>query len=180
MNEQNQLLKTEGIIASSSAICSANFTQLKAVSLWEPWATGMALNLKRNETRSWPTAYRGPLAICSAKRPLDQVGLAVARENGISLHALRFGCVLCVVELFDCVKAEVFLSGMLELTEQEQALGNYTYGRWIWRTRNCRPLETPVPVIGRQGFWTLPPETVALINANLSNDGAMPRRQTEK
>lgn len=144
-------------------------TQLKAISLWEPWATGMALELKRNETRSWPTAFRGDLAICSAKRSLDQDCLAVARENGIPITALRFGFVLCVVEMFDCAKSEAFLSGMIELTEQEQALGNYTYGRWIWRTRNCRRLETPVPVVGRQGFWTLPPETLALVKANLPN-----------
>ena len=174
MNEQNQPLKTEGVIASSSAICSANWSQLKAISLWEPWATGMALELKRNETRSWPTAHRGPLAICSAKRPLDQDGLAVARENGIPIASLRFGCVLCVVEVFDCAKSEAFLSGMIELPEQEQALGDYTYGRWIWRTRNCRRLELPVPVVGHQGFWTLPPETLALVKANLPNDKLTP------
>lgn len=145
---------------------------MKAISLWNPWADAMRLALKRNETRSWPTSHRGDLVICSAKRSLDQDGLAVAREQNISLNGMKFGVALCVVELYDCVKAEAFLSGMLELTEQEQALGNYAYGRWIWRTRNCRPLETPVPVVGRQGFWTLPPETVALIDANLSNEKA--------
>ena len=142
---------------------------MKAISLWNPWADAMRLALKRNETRSWPTGHRGDLVICSAKRPLDQIGLAVAREQNVPLTGMKFGVALCVVELFDCVKAEAYLSGMLELSEQEQSLGDYTYGRWIWRTRNCRPLNTPIPVIGRQGFWTLPPETVALINANLSN-----------
>jgi hypothetical protein len=132
---------------------------MKAISLWEPWASAIALDLKHNETRGWPTAYRGDLAICSAKRPLGDDERAVARENGIPMGALKFGFVLCVVELFECVKAEAFLSGKIELSDQEKNLGDYTYGRWIWRTRNLRRLKAPVPVIGHQGFFLLPPET---------------------
>lgn len=147
---------------------------MKAISLWNPWADAMRLELKRNETRSWPTNHRGDLVICSAKRALDGAGLALAQEQNIAVTG--FGFALCVVELFDCVKSEAFLSGMLELSEQEQTLGNYTYGRWIWRTRNCRPIETLIPVIGRQQLWTLSPETSALINANLSNSQAKTRR----
>jgi len=37
---------------------------LKALSLWQPWASLMALGVKRIETRSWQTQHRGPLIIC--------------------------------------------------------------------------------------------------------------------
>jgi hypothetical protein len=40
---------------------------MKALSLTQPWATLVALGAKRIETRSWPTQYRGPLAIHAAK-----------------------------------------------------------------------------------------------------------------
>ena len=40
---------------------------MKAISLWQPWASAMALGLKRNETRSWETLVRGPIAIHAAK-----------------------------------------------------------------------------------------------------------------
>jgi activating signal cointegrator 1 len=40
---------------------------VKALTLTQPWATLVALGAKRIETRSWPTAYRGPLAIHAAK-----------------------------------------------------------------------------------------------------------------
>jgi hypothetical protein len=40
---------------------------VKAISLWEPWATFMAIGAKLNETRSWPAAYRGDLVICATK-----------------------------------------------------------------------------------------------------------------
>lgn len=41
---------------------------MKALSLWQPWATLIAVGQKRIETRHWPTTYRGPLAIHATKR----------------------------------------------------------------------------------------------------------------
>jgi activating signal cointegrator 1 len=40
---------------------------MKAITLTQPWATLVAIGAKRIETRSWPTNYRGPLAIHAAK-----------------------------------------------------------------------------------------------------------------
>jgi hypothetical protein len=36
---------------------------MKAITLYQPWATLVAMGKKRIETRSWSTNYRGPLAI---------------------------------------------------------------------------------------------------------------------
>lgn len=41
---------------------------MKALTLWQPWATLVALGVKTIETRSWSTSYRGPLAIHAAKK----------------------------------------------------------------------------------------------------------------
>jgi len=41
--------------------------RVKAISVWEPWASWMRAGLKRNETRDWPMSYRGPLLIYAAK-----------------------------------------------------------------------------------------------------------------
>jgi hypothetical protein len=41
---------------------------VKALSLWQPWASLVALGVKTIETRSWSTSYRGPLAIHASKR----------------------------------------------------------------------------------------------------------------
>ena len=41
---------------------------MKALSLWQPWASAIACGSKTVETRSWSTKYRGPLAIHAAKR----------------------------------------------------------------------------------------------------------------
>ncbi|RYX84273.1 ASCH domain-containing protein [bacterium] len=40
---------------------------MKAISLWQPWASLIAIGAKRVETRGWSTSYRGPLAIHAAK-----------------------------------------------------------------------------------------------------------------
>lgn len=40
---------------------------MKILSLWEPWASLMAIGAKKIETRSWSTDYRGWLAIHAAK-----------------------------------------------------------------------------------------------------------------
>lgn len=41
---------------------------MKAITLWQPWATLVAIGAKKIETRSWSTSYHGPLAIHAAIR----------------------------------------------------------------------------------------------------------------
>ena len=42
--------------------------EYRAISLHQPWASLVALGIKRYETRSWSTKFRGKLLICSAKK----------------------------------------------------------------------------------------------------------------
>jgi len=39
---------------------------MKAITLWQPWASLIACGAKKYETRSWSTSYRGPIAIHAA------------------------------------------------------------------------------------------------------------------
>jgi hypothetical protein len=142
---------------------------MKAISLWQPHASFMAIDFKKNETRGWPTKYRGDIAICSSKRVARYGEFGEEIEQLIfrcstslraqpypmmayekTPHLLPLGFVLCIVEIFDCVPSEKVKPRPLEML-----LGNYTPGRFAWLTRNCRRLSKPVPVIGRQGFFNL-------------------------
>lgn len=107
----------------------------------------MAEGLKRNETRSWQTSYRGELAIHAAKRQPRPQDYPV---EWLYLEALKrpAGAVLCVVDLVGCVRAED-----LAPTAEEAKWGDYSPGRCIWVTRNCRPLREPWMMIGHQGLW---------------------------
>jgi activating signal cointegrator 1 len=43
---------------------------IPVLTLWQPWASLVALGVKTIETRSWSTKYRGPIAIhAAARRP---------------------------------------------------------------------------------------------------------------
>jgi hypothetical protein len=130
---------------------------MKAISLWEPWATAMALGLKHYETRSWPTTHRGRLAICSAKRPLDEVGIALCEEFMINTAALQFGVVLCVVNVTGCQPSEHFGDGRaFPLLGAEESWGNYSHGRYVWTSNDLMAIHSPVKVTGRQGLFELP------------------------
>lgn len=45
--------------------------QVKAISLWQPWASLIAMGAKKVETRGWATSYRGPMVIHAAKTPRE-------------------------------------------------------------------------------------------------------------
>lgn len=127
----------------------------------------MAYERKKNETRSWDTAYRGELAICASKRipPVEEFVLmgGKAHEYGAMLKITPFGCVVCVVDLCDVVKTEHCVG----ITDEERSHGDYTRFRFAWITENCKRLLTPVPVIGRQGLFNLPPDVEAKVRAQL-------------
>ena len=40
---------------------------MKAITIWQPWASLLVSGRKRYETRSWATSYRGPIAIHAAR-----------------------------------------------------------------------------------------------------------------
>lgn len=134
----------------------------KALSLWEPWATAMRLGVKQNETRSWPTSYRGDLIICASKRKMTEEDLETLAEyvpEAPYPYAAPYGCAICIVELMDCVPSAIFHGERsISLPFREVALGDYTIGRWVWRTHNLRPLKEPVPIKGHQGLWIPSPE----------------------
>lgn len=128
---------------------------MKALSIWEPWGSAMGVGAKHNETRSWPTGYRGPLAICASKRPVDALGLSLIRRARMDDFDIepRPGYCVAVVDLVDCVK---ITPGFIDPNSLEAALGDYTPGRWAWVTSNPRPLHPGVMVIGRQGLFDVP------------------------
>ncbi len=85
---------------------------MKAITLWQPWATLVAIGAKRFETRSWSTHYRGPLAIHAAKTSRDikryrgrpKIEEALARA-GCSFDTLPRGVVVCAARLVEPVPA---------------------------------------------------------------------------
>ena len=125
--------------------------KVRAISLWEPWASLMRAGYKHNETRSWATSHRGPLLICAAK---THAGLTKETEFAIPLLStvgLNFGKAVALVNVVDCVKTE----GACNPNTREYSLGNYTPGRYAWITEPMDVTFKPFPVKGQQGFFNV-------------------------
>ncbi|WP_270172749.1 ASCH domain-containing protein [Paenibacillus sp. SYP-B4298] len=142
---------------------------MKAFTVWQPWATLIALLLKVNETRSWPTRYRGPIAIHAGKR-IDRAACerepikSVLASHGYTADNLPTGAVVATATLAECYPINVggvtFAStvdenGLIlqEYTGNEFMFGNYEIGRYAWRLTDAQMLPEPIPAKGQQGLW---------------------------
>ena len=130
---------------------------IKALSLWQPWASLVALGAKRIETRHWGTRYRGPLAIHAAKRwtreELSKTSLFRYRVPSLP-EAPPLGAVVGVVNLVDCV--QMTAAWIESVDEDEERFGHYAIARWGWMLEDARALASPVPLRGRQGLFSVP------------------------
>ncbi len=161
---------------------------MRAISLWQPWATAVAVRAKRIETRHWSTDYRGPLLIHAAKRCnktemrdyagdrhwLDALRPAGATQAGCAplWELLPLGAVVAVCNLVDCRPSESFTTMELDGLRRhegepqhwgwsERMMGNFEPGRFGWVLDNIHPLRQPIPFKGGQSFFDVPRFLVA-------------------
>lgn len=151
---------------------------MKALSLWQPWASLVALGGKRVETRSWRTHYRGPLLIhATARSRRDILSGTFVEEAAQVLGVADFAplprsAVLAIADLVDCVQIGVGSVGCpacaawapheTRCAKREHLFGDYTPGRWAWVLRNVRPVRDPILCPGGQRLWTPPPDVLLL------------------
>lgn len=126
---------------------------MKAITLWQPWASLCFTGWKNHETRHWPTFYRGPLAIHAAKRPCpiidgDLEELLTDEFGGHWAMDLPRGAVLGTVRLANCYSTEAF-----DADAPERLCGDWTPGRYAWRFEDQTLFDRPIPAKGAQGFF---------------------------
>jgi hypothetical protein len=130
---------------------------MRAISLWQPYASAIALGLKRIETRHWSTNYRGPIAIHAAKRWTREQREFCATEHSLGRlpNRLPFGAIVAVAVLEDCVPTWHCKQSVGAV---EKIYGDFTDGRYGWQLSHVRALQEPVPFRGAQGFFSVPDE----------------------
>lgn len=144
---------------------------MKAITLWQPWASLIAHQLKQVETRSWSTEYRGLLAIHAGKRfntyqkhltlhdprfrdPLKRAGALLGAKPPLPL-----GKVVAIVELTDV--RQITWNNRPQQESAEFTFGDFTPGRFMWFLKLIQRLEKPIPARGYQGLWGWsPPESL--------------------
>ncbi|NJM67812.1 MAG: ASCH domain-containing protein [Acaryochloris sp. RU_4_1] len=142
---------------------------MKIITIWQPWATLIALGLKQYETRSWGTDYRGGLAIHAAKRQIDPDGkyaISQALElTGGKVPRLRrdypLGCIVAIADLVDCKRMTPLL--ICKQTDLELAVGYWQAGRFAWQLDNIVALPDPIPYRGSQGLCDVRPEVLEIL-----------------
>ena len=132
---------------------------MKAISLYEPWATLIALGKKRFETRSWNTMYRGPLLICASLKqpPLAKI-IGVLYRAGITLDELNPGRAVALVDLITVLRTnDIVIQGKsIDQNwpqENELYFGDFSPDRYVWKLKNIRRFVNPPLVKGRQGLF---------------------------
>ena len=149
---------------------------VKCLTLTDPWAELIALGVKKLETRSWPTDYRGPLAIhvsstfpAEAEELCDEEPFTTALyDGGFQKHQLSgrrtrnawkfpLGCVVAVAWLEDVYQLPSLLFHEQLPTEPELSFGNYAPGRFVWSLPMVYKPSSPIRASGTLGLWDWEP-----------------------
>ncbi|SDD63224.1 ASCH domain-containing protein [Sporomusa acidovorans] len=124
---------------------------MKAITILQPWASLIACGAKKIETRSWPTKYRGPIAIHAGKGWTMDRRKITYREtfhsalwpnmtkqelmlNGYGrTKLLPVGAVIAIADLVDCQRVVLrvkmknsgqFVINYAELENRNKVAGN--------------------------------------------------------
>lgn len=115
---------------------------MKALTITQPYAEIIARGEKPIENRTWPTSYRGPLAI-HAGQSRDWLN-----PDDLTQYDIVFGAIVATATLVDCVRLAHLPD---HLKDHEHA-----NGPWCWLLADIVRLTPPVPCRGAQGLWALP------------------------
>lgn len=140
--------------------------RLPVITLWQPWASLCFVSdpdlRKELETRGYPPPLKyvgGDIAIhAAATFPASKHISAELNDLAYDAfgcgynYSLPRGCILGLVGLSGGVPVETVRD---TISAEERAAGDYSDGRWVWPLSNPRPLSTPFPAKGKQGWWTI-------------------------
>ncbi len=154
---------------------------MRGLTLWQPWASAIAVGAKRVETRCWSTKYRGPIAIHSALKwtkgqkdtardlcsefaslPTDLADLPVL-GSVVAIATLKDVVEMTERMVADCRRMyeDPLFGGRVDPEEPEDflqsefPLGDWRPGRFAWLLEDVAQLATAYPITGRQGLWKI-------------------------
>lgn len=144
---------------------------MKAITLYQPWASLWLSTRKVHETRSWATKYRGPLVVHAGKReprtfhfggrageaPWNLYELCCIEFGYKWMDELPRGAILGVVHLIDCKSTH----DQRPVDHEDFLCGNWDIGRYAWKRSGYGLLPEPIPYKGHQGFFEVPDHLVS-------------------
>ena len=133
---------------------------MKAVSLWQPWASLIAAKAKRFETRHWETRHRGPIVIHAAQRlerqvPAELEAICVTSFGAEWRDTIPRGAIVASAELAGVWPIERAMRCQ-SIDAREFACGDFAPGRFAWELEHVAAVDPAIPYRGRQGLFNIP------------------------
>lgn len=136
---------------------------MKAISLWQPWASLWCVGRKIHETRHWRCAHRGWTVVHAAKRfekksvESDAALSAILRDEfgGHWAMDLPTGALIGIVKIVDCVSTQQLFGDAADGVD-DRVCGNFESGRFAWKAESFDLFPKPIPYRGQQGFFNVP------------------------
>lgn len=132
---------------------------MRAITVWQPYASLIEAGFKKYEVRSYGTKFRGRLLICSAKKSMRWI-LENADENAVDAAIEYFGInnfthlptgkAICYVDLVDCI--EITKELIAKLPSEELKVADWPIGHFAWRFSSPKSVDR-VPIEGGQAIW---------------------------
>ena len=127
---------------------------MKVISIKEPFATLITNGMKKIETRSWKTNYRGEIFIHAS-------GKSIAKEfltNDFVVDLVKdmdmnFGNIICRCNLVDCIYMDETFLEYIKQNPTEYNVGEYKLGRYAWIMENIEPIHS-IPTKGKLNIQT--------------------------
>jgi activating signal cointegrator 1 len=144
---------------------------MKCISVWDPWATLIAIGAKGYETRSWrpPEALIGErIAIHASKnqdgmrafaqdKTLQRLAWTAMHAAGIdAADPFRPGWIIATARIAFVIPTDGMLAP--DVLPDEKAMGDWSPGRFAWRLTDLRTGFGPMAVRGKQGLFDVPSE----------------------
>lgn len=135
---------------------------MKAITLWQPWASLVADGIKPVENRGiWRYKHRGRIAIHAAKIYDNEV-------SQYDLPCYLSHCPDCLLEFCNVgdLEPRFFPRGAIVGTANLVDVIRDSDSPWAVPgayhlvLKNAKPLATPVPYRGQQGLWNVPDELI--------------------
>ncbi|MBT2505296.1 ASCH domain-containing protein [Streptomyces sp. ISL-98] len=122
--------------------------EVRALTLWQPWASCIAYGTKRVENRPWPTDHGGPVLI-HAGQTIDPNAQDLPMTRAFLRRSQPKGAIVAVALLDGCHADD----GYCTLWSAR--------GRWHWHLTNVTALAAPLPWPGARGLWIPPASLLA-------------------
>lgn len=138
---------------------------MKAITICQPYAS-LIVNpphQKRVENRTWPTAYRGPIAIHAGKSRNW-----LKEWPGPQPNPMPFGAIVGVAKLVNCVRFNMggAIHGLTDDQTRELRADIFATGPFCWLFDEIRPLSKPIPMAGLMGLFDLSPDVAQQVFEN--------------